>query len=97
MNDSEFRREVIARFASTEEAPIAVAGLHLLSPARVAQVLDVSIRTIRNELDAGRIPTTLVARQRRIAVIDLVDYLLANRRVGPASSEADAKSGLFPS
>jgi hypothetical protein len=97
LNDSDFRREVIARFAATEEAPMAVAGLHLLSPARVAQVLDVSIRTIRNELDAGRLPTTFVAQQRRIAVIDLVDYLLANRRVGTSSSDADAKSGLFPS
>ena len=86
--------EHLRRIASSEGIPLDCVDTLALSPQRVARLLDVSRSTIENELSAGAIPTTWVRRSRRIAVLDLIEYMRRNRSFGPRTSCEGSSSEL---
>ena len=88
------RLEHLRRIASSEGIPLDCVGTLALKPARVARLLDVSTSTIENELAAGAIPTTWVRGSRRVAVLDLIEYMRRNRSLGPRTSREGSSSDL---
>ncbi len=75
--------ESMRRIAASEGIPLDCVDVLALSPARVARLLDVGRKTIERELEDGNLRTTWIRGARRVAVLDLVEYLGEHRAVGP--------------
>ena len=86
--------ETIRRIAASEGIPLDCVDALALSPSRVARLLDVSKSTIENELAAGALATTWVRGSRRVAVLDVVEYMHSNRSFGPRTSRRGSPSEL---
>ena len=86
--------ENIRRIAASEGIPLDCVDTLALSPQRAARLLDVSKSTIENELATGALATTWVRGSRRVAVLDLVEYMRRNRSFGPRASRRGSPSEL---
>lgn len=91
---SSSRLEQLRAAARDLGVPLDAIDVLALSPARVARLLGVSTRTIERELEDGELAATMIRGARRIAVVDLVEYLEARRVLGTRKDETASPAAL---